>query len=407
MFLEPLVRRNTAFLETAIRLHQEGRIRAGSYVLDLDTIKANAELIASEAKRLGLTVFAMTKQFGRNPKAMAAITAGGIDKFVAVDMGCARPICRHGFHLGHIGHLVQIPRAEAGRAAAFGPDYWTLYNLEKAREASEACATIGRRQKVLLRIHAPKDRFYSGHEGGFDVDGLPNAIGALSAMPGLEVAGITTFPALLFDEKQKAVLPTHNLATLERTAETLHKAGLARVEVNAPGTNSVTVLKALADAGATQVEPGHGLTGTAPLHAIRDLPEQPAILYLSEVSHFHAGRAYFYGGGLYIDPVFPDYPLKALVGADPQIAFARRVPALIPLPSMIDYYGQLDMTDHQDVRIGDTVILAFRPQVFFTRASVTPVSGIATGAPTIEGLWSSDGRPEQPISINNGRSADL
>jgi len=399
MFLEPLVRRNTAFLETAIRLHQEGRIRAGSYVLDLDTIEANAKLIAAEARRLGLTVFAMTKQIGRNPKAMAAITAGGIDKFVAVDMGCARPIRRHGFHLGHIGHLVQIPRAEAGQAAAFSPEYWTLYNLEKAREVSEACTALRRKQRVLLRVHAPNDRFYSGHEGGFDVAGLAEALEVLACLPSLELAGITTFPALLFDENQKSVLPTHNLSTLERTAEQLHKAGLARVEVNAPGTNSLVVLQALAEAGATQVEPGHGLTGTTPLHAVRDLPERPAILYLSEVSHFHGNRAYFYGGGLYIDPIFPDYPLKALVGPDPQRALGRRISALIPPPSMIDYYGQLDMADDHNLRIGDTVILGFRPQVFFTRALVTPVSGIAGGAPRIEGVWSSGGSPEEPISI--------
>jgi predicted amino acid racemase len=394
MFLEPLTRRNPAFLETVIRLHQEGRIRAASYVLDLDTIEANAAAIAAEARRLGLTVFAMTKQLGRNPKAMATLVAGGIDKFVAVDMTCARTIHRHGFDLGHIGHLVQIPRAEVGEVASFGADYWTLYNLEKAREASAACVRIGRRQNVLLRVHAPKDRFYSGHEGGFAVDELPQAIAAIAAMPGLELAGITTFPALLFDDDRKIVLPTHNLSTLERTAEALRQVGLARVEVNAPGTNSLSVLQALADAGATQVEPGHGLTGTTPLHAVHDLPERPSILYLSEVSHFHHGHAYFYGGGLYIDPIFPDYPLRALVGADPETALARRVPALIPPPSMIDYYGQLDMAKHHDIRVGDTVVLGFRPQVFFTRAVVTPISGIASGKPVVEGIWTSDGRLE-------------
>ena len=31
----------------------------------------------------------------------------------------------------------------------------------------------------------------------------------------------------------------------------------------------------------------------------------------------NAGRAYCFGGGLYIDPVFPDYDVKALVGPDP------------------------------------------------------------------------------------------
>src|SRR5262249_36615959 len=197
----------------------------------------NAGIIAAEAKRLGLAVFGMTKQFGRNPRAMAALRAGGIDKFVAVDMACARTIKRNGFHLAHIGHLVQIPRAEAGEAAGFSADYWTLFNSEKAAEAAAACRTAGRTQKVLLRIHAPKDRVYSGHEAGFSVDGLAAAVAAIGKMPGLELAGITTFPALLFDDGKQAVVPTHNLSTLERTAATLRQAGLGRIEINAPGTN--------------------------------------------------------------------------------------------------------------------------------------------------------------------------
>ena len=46
----------------------------------------------------------------------------------------------------------------------------------------------------------------------------------------------------------------------------------------------------LAAAGATQIEPGHGLTGTTPLHAVEDLPETPAVVYLSEVSHLIGAR---------------------------------------------------------------------------------------------------------------------
>jgi len=403
MFLEPLIRRNGALIETAIGLHQEGRIPAGSYVLDLDVMRRNAGIIAAEAKRLGLAVFAMTKQFGRNPPALAAVRAGGIERFVAVDMACARPIARNGFRLGHIGHLVQIPRHEAPEAAGFGADFWTLFNLEKAREAAAAASAIGRPQKVLLRIHAPKDRFYSGHEGGFAVDDLSAAMVAIGKMPGLELAGITTFPALLFDDDRQEVFPTHNLSTLERAAFLLREAGLSKVEINAPGTNSVAVMQTLADAGATQVEPGNALTGTTPLHAVRDLPEDPAVVYLSEISHFHGGRAYFFGGGLYIDPIFPDYEIQAIVGRDGAEAANRRVRAFIPPPSMIDYYGQLD-ADSQILRVGDSVVLGFRPQIFFTRAAVAPVSGISTGAAKVEGLWTSDGRPVE-VGLFGGRQA--
>jgi hypothetical protein len=60
---------------------------------------------------------------------------------------------------------------------------------------------------------------------------------------------------------------------------------------------------------------------------------------------------------------------------------------------MIDYYGQLDAADDRDIRVGDSVVLGFRPQIFFTRALVAPVSGISSGAAEVEDIWTSDGRP--------------
>ena len=50
-------------------------------------------------------------------------------------------------------------------------------------------------------------------------------------------------------------------------------------------------MAALAAGGATQLEPGHGLTGTTPLHARTALPERPAMLYLTEVSHLSTRAA--------------------------------------------------------------------------------------------------------------------
>ena len=81
--------------------------------------------------------------------------------------------------------------------------------------------------------------------------------------------------------------------------------GRKDIEINAPGTTSTEILPMLASAGATQIEPGHGLTGTTPLHVFEDLPEIPAVVYLSEVSHLIGDEAFCFGGGLYIDPVFP------------------------------------------------------------------------------------------------------
>ena len=101
-------------------------------------------------------------------------------------------------------------------------------------------------------------------------------------------------------------------------------------------------LEALAAAGATQVEPGHGLTGTTPLHVSGDLPEAPAVVYLTEVSHLSGGEAFCFGGGLYIDPVFPNYQVKAIVAREPRTDGAAVRAVDIPAPDAIDYYGMIE-----------------------------------------------------------------
>jgi predicted amino acid racemase len=148
----------------------------------------------------------------------------------------------------------------------------------------------------------------------------------------------------------------------------------------------------LAEHGATQVEPGHGLTGTTPLHRVRDLTELPAVCYVTEVSHLHAGRAFAFGGGLYIDPVFGDYQVRAIVADRPGLADARTLDASIPPPEAIDYYAQLDVGDAPGPRSGATVVFGFRPQAFVTRAYVVGVSGVSTGRPEVAGIWTTDGR---------------
>jgi len=388
MFLDVLRRRNPALIRHAIALHQAGKLPANSYVIDLDAVEANARAIADAARPLGLTVFAMTKQMGRNADFCAAIVRGGIPAAVAVDLECARAAHRGGLRIGHLGHLVQIPRAEADAAAHLAPDYWTVFNPEKAEQAGDAAARRGRVQNLLARIKAPGDIFYTGHEGGFDADDdIPRVADDLDKLPGARFAGITTFPALLFDVAKRTVSPTPNLRTLQRAAEALARAGRTNIEINTPGTTSATMLAALADAGATQVEPGHGLTGTTPLHVGEDLPEVPAVVYLSEVSHNHAGLAYCFGGGLYIDPVFPAYTPHAMVGADPDSAVP--MPVEIPPPEAIDYYGMIDGPG----RPGDSVVFGFRPQAFVTRAYTVGVSGLRAGTPTVHAVHDSWGRP--------------
>lgn len=391
MFLDVLVRRNPAFIRAAVHLHQQGLIPANSYVIDTDAVRENTRRFLEETTKRNLIVLLMTKQVGRNPFFLRAAVEAGIESFVAVDLEDARRIHSAGHRVGHVGHLVQVARAETRAAAAMTPRFWTVFSEQKAVQAAAAAAELGTTQHLLTRIHADGDIFYTGHQGGFPAERVAEVADQLDDLDGGTFAGVTTFPALLYDHDKKEVRATPNLRTLEQAAEALSRAGRSTVQVNAPGTTSIEVLNMLASAGATQVEPGHGLTGTTPLHAVRELPERPAVLYLSEVSHFHGGRAYCFGGGLYIDPVFPPYQVHALVGADAEAALGDPVPAELPPPEAIDYYGMLDVPKGRAVSDGDTVIFGFRIQAFVTRAFVVPISGVDSESPRVEGVWSAAG----------------
>jgi predicted amino acid racemase len=379
VFLDALVRRNPAFVSAAVSLQQQGAIPAAAYVLDLDAVEGNARLIAREAARLGLEAFAMTKQVGRHPAFIAAVRRGGIEAGVAVDMGCVRALRDARMRMGHVGHLVQVPRHDAAEAAAAAPDNWTVFDETKAAEAAAASRAAGHEQALLARLVADGDTFYTGHEGGFAAADVLAVAEALDGLEGARFAGITTFPALLYDHDRRAAAPTPNLATLERAAERLRGAGRDGLRINGPGTTASGVLAMLAAAGVTQVEPGHGLTGTTPLHAVRDEPELPAALYVSEISHHHGGRAYCYGGGLYVDPVFPPYQVQALVSRDGDLAAATRVDADLPPPAAIDYYGMLHQPPGVRLAAGSSAVFGFRIQAFHTRAPVVALAGVAAG----------------------------
>lgn len=394
MFLQLLKSRNPALLDTAAALHQAGEIPANCYVIDLDAVERNATLLHEEAGRLGLTVFVMTKQFGRNPDVCRAIIAGGITESVGVDHECAVAAAAGGLGIGHIGHLVQIPRTEAAAAAALHPRYWTVFNELKAEEAATASRQIGRTQEMLVRVVAPGDRFYRGHEGGIALDDITAFADRVDGLDGARFAGVTTFPAMLFDADVGRVTPTPNLTTLQRAVESLRSAGRTEIEVNAPGTTSVATLATLADAGATQVEPGHGLTGTTPWHAVEALVEEPAIAYVSEVSHLVGDKAFVFGGGLYADPVLGDQPTSALAFTDPDagVAGATTLPVEMPTANAIDYYCVVD-AGGAPMAPGDTVIFGFRPQVFVTRGLTAGIAGISEGVPRVLGIWAANGSP--------------
>ena len=391
MFLNQIAKRNPKLIQAAVELHQKGQIPSNSYLLDLDVISHNAKIMAEEGRKYGLKVFAMTKQIGRNPAAIETMIKAGIDAGVCVDMNDARPVHHAGMKIGHLGHLVQVPAWETEAALKMHPMYWTVYNFEKAQAVSEA-VQLPETQNIMTRIYGEGDSFYHGHEAGFCVDGIMETAERIEGMKGLRFAGISTFPAQLYDAAAKRVEPTRNYVTLIRTADRLRKNGYPDLEVNAPGTTSSHIFERLAGDGVTQVEPGHGLTGTTPIHAYEELPELPGYVYVSEISHFYGGKPYCYGGGMYIDPVFDPYEVKACVGREADAALQNRISCEMPDAKAIDYYGILQPEKGQKAEVGDTVVFGFRAQMFVTRAYVAAVSGISKGRPKVEGIYFTDGR---------------
>ena len=403
MFLDTLARRNPDLIRAAIDLHQTGEIPPNSYVLDLDTIRRNARLIKQAADKAGLHIYPMTKQVGRNPLFIRAIARAGMPKFVCVDWMGAQILARQKAQIGHVGHLVQIPRNEAHNIAALEPEVWTVFNLQKAREVSAAAQRLGRLQDLLLRVVAEGDTFYPTHDGGFQLNDVVAAARQIAQLPAVRIVSVTSFPTLLYDPEKAAVLVTNNPRTSPYVTNNLHtiveaasrlrrEAGLEITQINAPGTTSAATMEILAAAGATHVEPGHGYTGTTPWHGYEDLPERPAMCYVTEVTDVRGEEGYVLGGGFFIDPVIPEYAVRAFVGRSGEDALGReRAAAKLGPAGGIDYYALLDRRSTK-VEIGDSVVFGFRAQVFATRGQVAVIRGLSRNAPKVAGVFDTVGR---------------
>ena len=183
-FLDILRRRNPALVEAAIALHQAGRIPANCYVLDLDAVEDNARAFRQRADALGLSVFAMTKQVGRNSGFCRALGRGGIDRAVAVDMACAQALRAAGMRVGHLGHLVQVPRFEAGRRRPrHRPGLLDGVQRRQGERGGRRRAPRRPAARSCSRASRPRETpFYRGHEGGFDAAGVAAVAAELDAL---------------------------------------------------------------------------------------------------------------------------------------------------------------------------------------------------------------------------------
>ncbi|MXW28218.1 MAG: hypothetical protein F4Z80_05010 [Chloroflexi bacterium] len=197
--LEIVERTNPALIESACRLHQRGEIPPDCYVVDLAVVRENARQLADRAKANNLRLYAMTKQFNRNPSILAAVCSAGVDKFVAVDIEGARSINAQGLDVTHVGHLSQIPRYWIPEVLGMRPDVWTVYGYENAKAISEAAIGLDIRQDLLLKVTGPDDFAFAGQEGGIPVERVVEVAGRIRDLPGVRMVGVTGFQTFDYD----------------------------------------------------------------------------------------------------------------------------------------------------------------------------------------------------------------
>lgn len=391
MFLNTLLTRNPELADAAAALHRSGAIPPDTYVLDLDAVEANAALLAAEAERLGLTLWFVVKQFGRNPELIRAI-ARHIPRFAAIDPPEARVLNAAGARPGNLGHLVQIPRRALPEMLAWRPEAVTVFDLDNARAVAEAARELALVQDVLIRVEGAEGSVYPGQEGGVPLAGLDAFAEAVERLDGVRIAGVTAFPCILCEPETGLPELTPNFEQALRARELLADRGHADLKLSAPSTTCVATLPLLAGHGATHGEPGHALTGTTPLHAYDPRqPEKPAYVYVSEVAHILAdGRPALFGGGFYPRGGATE-ALLPRTGA--------RLPVQEAPAENIDYYRLLQRPagGGARVRAGDTALFAFRTQIFVTRSNVAVVAGLAHGMPRLTGLYDALGRPHREV----------
>lgn len=385
MFLDRLLKTNEPLAQLAFAWQQDGTVLPDTYLIDLDMVSRNAEAIKAAADEHNIRLYFMLKQLGRNPLLARRLAEIGYDGAVCVDFREALVMEEAGVPLGNVGHLVQVPRAAMARIVAARPDIMTVYSVEKAAEIGAEAERQGFVQPIMPRVIGQGDMLYSGQYGGFELDAFDLAVDALEKVPGVRIAGVCSFPCLLFSEEQGRVIPTPNAETVWRAAALLEARGYRDLQLNMPSASCAATVPLVAELGGTHMEPGHGLSGTTPLHASpagADAPERVAYAYVSEVSHNVEGHGYCYAGGHYRR----GHLANALVGTS--LSDARHLGVTPPSDESIDYHFELS----EPARVDDCVLMCFRTQLFVTRSEVAVVSGLSEGRPRLEGIFDTQGR---------------
>ncbi len=381
MFINKMLETNKPLLETSFTFHQKGLILPDSYVIDMDSLIENAKKILNEAKKHNMEAYFMLKQIGRNPEIAKELVKIGYKGAVVVDFKEAQVMMKHHIPISNVGHLVQTPKALLQKIVDYGCEYYTVFSLERIKDLNECAKKSHKKIQLMLKVVGQNDMIYSGQTAGFRLETLEEIIPQITTLKNVDIKGVTSFPCFLYNESEKKICATPNYQTLLNARNILKKHGIEINNINAPSTSSVATIQAMEGLEVNSIEPGHGLTGTTPLHAYQNCAEVPSVVYVSEVSHNFDGKAYCYGGGHYRR----GHVKKALVGRC--LSDAKEVKVEAPSDESIDYYFGLEEPCH----VNDTVIMAFRFQMFVTRSNVCLIDGLRSNKPVLRGTYTSLG----------------
>lgn len=381
MFLNSIIDNNPELVQFGFKAHQMGWINPDTYLLDLDRIVENGKKQIDEAKKNNIQLYFMLKQIGRNPYIAQELINIGFNGAVAVDFDEALVMKRNNIKNGHIGHLVQIPKNVLRELIEAKPEIITVYSLEKIEQINQIAKELDLVQPIMIRIMDSSSKVYSGQVGGFELSEIESVVSFIEKCSNVKLGGITVFPALLFDSESCDIVPTENADVLLKGKQILEEKGYTNLQINVPSCTCVHSIPLIAKLSGTHGEPGHGLTGTTPLHKHSSQPEKIGYVYVSEVSHNYGEKSYCYGGGNYRR----GHLEHAIVGTS--MADYKNVRASAPDMDSIDYHFELS----ENTKVGDTVIMCFRTQVFTTRSKVAVVKGLSKGNPEIVGIYNSLG----------------
>lgn len=382
MFIDIVQKKNPDLIKVAIEFHQKGEILPDTYVLDVDAILENGRALYKKAEENGIKLYAMTKQFGRVPYLAKKLVEIGFAGVVTVDFKEALIMMDNGVKLGNVGHLVQIPSSLIDKVVRHSPEIITVYSLEKIKEIDEAAKKYGKVQDIMLRVLEKDSEIYSGQSGGFYLDDIEDVAKEILKLNNVRINGLTSFPCFLYNCDKNIIEGTKNIESIKKAKRVLKELGIFVEQLNMPSATSLENIESIKAYGGTHGEPGHALTGTTPFNSRNLEGEIPAIVYVSEISHNLDYNSYCYGGGHYRRSGMN----SVLVGKN--IKKMRRSPVEAPTLESIDYYFELCGNNN----VGETVIGAFRTQIFVTRSSVALVEGVKSSNPKLVGVYDSLGR---------------